>query len=176
MARADDGHGVARHDHTYCIAIGSNQRHPVFGRPRDVVASAMEILHQTLGTVTARSPIVDSAPVGPSQRRYANAAVMIDTRLNPLSLLACLHEAEAAFGRVRRGQIWRTRTLDLDIVLWSGGIFAVPELLIPHPQFRGRDFVLSPAAAIAPGWKDPITGFTLRQLHARLTRSRPALR
>lgn len=160
--------GVAKADQTYLIALGSNQRHRVFGAPREVVATAMELLDGTAGTVTARSNIIDSAPVGPSRRRYSNAALLLDTRLQPLSLLAVLNEAEAALGRVRRGQSWRARVLDLDIVLWSGGIVATPDLLVPHPRFRTRDFVLKPAAQIAPQWRDPLTALTLRQLTARL--------
>jgi len=156
--------------HRYLIALGSNQRHPHFGPPRAVLAAAMDILDETLGTVKARSPIIDSAPVGPSQRRYANAALVLKSKLEPEGLLHCLQEAEAAFGRERRGQRWRSRVLDLDIVLWDGGIYAAPDLLVPHPLFRQRDFVLGPAAAVAPDWRDPLTGFTLRQLHARLTR------
>jgi 2-amino-4-hydroxy-6-hydroxymethyldihydropteridine diphosphokinase len=58
--------------------------------------------------------------------------------------------------------------LDLDIVLWSGGPWASERLVIPHPEFRSRAFVLAPAAAVAPGWRDPVTGRTLRQLNARL--------
>ncbi|WP_271078776.1 2-amino-4-hydroxy-6-hydroxymethyldihydropteridine diphosphokinase [Aurantiacibacter sp. MUD61] len=163
----DDLVGVAKADHTYVIALGSNQRHQLFGRPREIVAMAMELLDGTAGTVTACSHIVDSDPVGPSQRRFANAALLLETRLNPLSLLAVLHEAEAALGRQRRGQRWQTRVLDLDIVLWSGGIVATHDLIIPHPLFRERDFVLGPAAEIAPDWRDPLSGFTLRQLAAR---------
>lgn len=162
--------------HRYIIALGSNQRHPHFGSPRAVVAAASDILDGTLGKVSARSPVIDSAPVGPSQRRYANAALVLKSKLEPPGLLACLHEAEAAFGRKRSGQRWRARTLDLDIVLWDGGMFASPDLLIPHPLFRQRDFVLGPAAAIAPGWRDPLTGLSLRHLHARLTRRSPVPR
>ncbi|WP_338242688.1 2-amino-4-hydroxy-6-hydroxymethyldihydropteridine diphosphokinase [Aurantiacibacter hainanensis] len=162
--------------HRYIIAVGSNQRHPHFGPPRAVVAAAMDILDETLGKVRARSPIMDSAPVGPSQRRYANAALLLKSKLEPEGLLHCLQEAEAAFGRVRRGQRWRARVLDLDIVLWDGGIFASPELLVPHPLFRQRDFVLRPAATVAPDWRDPLTGLSVKHLLARLTSHRPTPR
>ena len=64
------------------------------------------------------------------------------------------------------------RVLDLDIVLWSGGAWGSPGVTIPHPAFAQRDFVLHPAAAIAPGWRDPITGRTIAQLRSRLTRPR----
>jgi 2-amino-4-hydroxy-6-hydroxymethyldihydropteridine diphosphokinase len=63
--------------------------------------------------------------------------------------------------------------LDLDIILWSEGSWAGPELIVPHPEFRRRFFVLEPLAEIAPRWRDPLTGLTIRQLLARLRRGRP---
>ncbi len=125
-----------------------------------------------LGQAQALSKVIETAPIGPSQRRYANAALVLETDIHPGELLAALHAIEADFGRRRMGQRWRSRVLDLDIVLWSGGIVAKPALQIPHPAFRQRAFVLGPAAQIAPGWRDPLTGLTLAQLHARLTRPR----
>jgi 2-amino-4-hydroxy-6-hydroxymethyldihydropteridine diphosphokinase len=111
--------------------------------------------------------------MGPSQRRYANGAVLVRSELEPVAMLALLKRIEREFGRRSGGRRWRARVLDLDIVLWSGGYWSSPELTIPHPQFRERGFVLWPAKAIVPGWRDPVSGLTLRQLHARLTRPRP---
>lgn len=138
-----------------------------------MVVAAADLIDETLGRVLARSPIIDSAPVGPSLRRYANAALVLNSTLDPHELLAALQWLEAQLGRKRRGQRWRSRTIDLDIILWSGGVVAAPGLKVPHPLFRERDFVLRPAAAIAPHWRDPLTGLSLAQLHARLTRRRP---
>ena len=140
-----------------------------------MLATALEGL-AALGTVSARSAVIASAPVGPSQREYANAAAVLHTRRDPPALLQALQRMEAAFGRLRRGQRWRARVLDLDIVLWSGGSFAAPGLTIPHPLFRTRNFVLTPALGIAGKWRDPVSGHTVSQLHARLTRPRPLLR
>ncbi len=125
--------------------------------------------------VFAQSPVISSAPVGPSQRTYANAAVVIASPLDPPTMLARLHEIEAHFGRERRGQRWQARVLDLDIILWSGGIWAedLPALSIPHPAMRTRGFVLTPAAMIVPDWRDPVTGLTIRQLQSRFTRPKP---
>jgi 2-amino-4-hydroxy-6-hydroxymethyldihydropteridine diphosphokinase len=125
--------------------------------------------------VFAQSRIIESAPLGPSRRRYANAAVLIATALEPGDLLERLHDIERHFGRDRSGQRWRARPLDLDIILWSGGLWesAAPDLAIPHPAFRNRAFVLAPAAEIAPALRDPISGLTLRQLFHRLNRPKP---
>lgn len=125
--------------------------------------------------VFASSPLLISAPIGPSQRRYANAAVTVATRLDPPTLLERLQGIEAHFGRQRRGQRWRARTLDIDILLWSGGIWTSqsPVLAIPHPLFRRRGFVLSPARSIAPDWRDPVTGLRIQHLFHRLNRPNP---
>ena len=122
------------------------------------------------------APVLLSDPVGPSLRRYANSAAVIETQIDPPALLARLKRLEREFGRRGGGQRWTSRVLDLDVILWSGGPFADDALTIPHPLFRKRDFVLAPAAHIAPDWRDPITGFTVRQLHARLTRPRAVRR
>ena len=84
-----------------------------------------------LGTVVARSKIIASAPIGPAQRRFANAVCVIESEYDPPALLAGLKRIEREFGR-RAGQRWGDRVIDLDIVLWSGGIWANPSLSIPH--------------------------------------------
>lgn len=110
--------------------------------------------------------------MGPSSRRFANAAAVVSTQLSPPDLLGRLLEVESHFGRARTGQSWRARVLDLDILLWSGGIWAdsSPALSIPHPGLRLRGFVLTPAAMIAADWRDPVTGLTIRQLQSRFNR------
>lgn len=151
---------------SYLIALGSNRRHPSFGRPRDVVRAAMEEL-AALGTVTARSSIIRTDPIGPAQRRFANAACVIECEYDPPSLLAGLKRTEREFGR-RDGKRWGDRVLDLDIVLWSSGRVESRSLTIPHKEFRNRAFVLEPANEIASNWHDPVTGLSVRQLLARL--------
>lgn len=156
----------------YLIALGSNRPHGRHGRPRGVLDAAVIALVERGIDMLRVSPIITTPPLGPSHRRYANCAAIIETALGPPELLALLKNVESNFGRRSGGQRWSARVLDLDIVLWDGGTFADPELTIPHPLFRQRRFVLDPATAIAPDWRDPITGYTLRQLRARLTAQR----
>lgn len=153
--------------HRYVIALGSNVRHHRHGRPEQVLRASLDALGAAGLKVEAASPVLRSAPLGPSLRRYANAAALVESRLDPDALMDRLLVIEDAFGRRRGGQRWAARVLDLDIVLWDGGMFAGADLVIPHPQFRLRDFVLRPAMTIAAGWRDPLTGLTLRQLNYR---------
>ena len=160
----------------YLIALGSNKRHHRYGPPERVLAAALEALGQAGVAVLANAPILRSAPLGPSRRRYANSAALVETALAPDDLLDLLKGIERRFGRCRGGQRWAARVLDLDIVLWSGGAWSAPGLTVPHIAFRSRAFVLTPAMALAPAWRDPVSGLSLRQLHTRLTRPRPLLR
>jgi len=120
------------------------------------------------------SATIRSRPIGPSLRTFANAVAIVETRLDPGELLARLKRIEHKLGRRQRGQRWQARVIDLDIILWSGGIWAMPDLTVPHIEFRKRAFVLGPLADIAGGWRDPISGRSVRQLKARLDRKRPA--
>jgi len=158
--------------HLYAIGIGSNQ--PLSRRltPRRIVEAAVLALDAKPLRVKAVAPVMTSRPLGPSARDYANGAVLIRTRLTPPELLDRLQTVEARFGR-RRHRRWGARTLDLDILLWDGGIHASPRLNIPHPAFADRGFVLAPLCAIAARWRDPMSGLSVGQLAARVRRAKP---
>lgn len=156
---------------TYLIALGSNRRHHRIGTPPRVLEAAMLDLASVGIDILAAAPIICSSPIGPSRRTYANSAAVVATALEPPALLALLKSVEARYG-TRRGQRWSARTLDLDIIWWSGGIWAsrTPDLTIPHLRLRERRFVLQPIAMIAPELRDPVSGRTFAQLLHRITR------
>ncbi len=156
----------------YAIGLGSNRRHPRFGDPRAVLMAALAALESDDIEAVDASPIIATAPLGPSRRRYANAVALVASTLTPPEMLARLQAIEAAFGR-RTGQRWGARTLDLDILLWSGGVWSDAVLNIPHPAMAQRDFVLGPLRAIVPDWRHPLTAHSVRQLAARLVRAKP---
>ena len=131
----------------------------------------MKALNQ-VGSVRRTSSILETAPLGPSSRRFANAVALISCQLDPAKLLCELKAIEHTFGR-RRGRRWGERVLDLDIIFWSVGAYGSRRLTIPHPAYRERLFVLRPAAQIVPDWRDPITGLSVRHLCARLTQPKP---
>lgn len=156
----------------YAIGLGSNRRHARFGDPRAVLMAALAALESDDIEAVDASPIIASDPIGPSRRRYANAVALVASTLTPPQMLARLHAIEAAFGR-RVGQPWSARTLDLDILLWSGGVWSDAALTIPHPAIEQRAFVLGPLRAIVPNWQHPLHRRSVRQLAARLGRPKP---
>lgn len=157
----------------YLIALGSNRRHHRHGPPAKVLRAALAALEAAgAGRVESVAPIIASAPLGPSLRTYANGAAVVFSDLMPDDMLQALKSTELAFGRKQGGRRWAARVLDLDIVLWNGGKWRSDGLFVPHIAFRTRAFVLGPARAIAPNWRDPVTALRISQLHARLTRPR----
>jgi 2-amino-4-hydroxy-6-hydroxymethyldihydropteridine diphosphokinase len=160
--------------HTYLVALGSNMRVPGIGAPRAVIAAALHAVEKEGLHLLAAAPTVESAAIGPSLRRYANSVAAVQCELGPPQMLALLQDLERRFGRTRaqrRGQRWRSRALDLDIVMWSGGVWESAGLCVPHREMRARDFVLGPATRIARDWRDPVSGLTIGQLDARLARA-----
>ncbi|MGQ0558375.1 MAG: 2-amino-4-hydroxy-6-hydroxymethyldihydropteridine diphosphokinase [Sphingosinicella sp.] len=154
----------------YAIALGGNRRSR-YGSPAAALRAAIAAL-DGLGEVECASAIRASPALGPAGRAFANAAVLLATRLEPPELLSALKAIERRFGR-RPGMKWGSRVLDLDIILWSNGCWGGPGPVIPHSEFRVRDFVLAPLVEIAPAWRDPVSHLTMRQLLVRLHRSLP---
>lgn len=152
-------------EYLYIIALGSNRRHHKHGRPRDIIFSALEAIEQKHISVYDHSNIIETPAIGPSLRNFANSAAIILSPLSPDALLLQLQVIERDFGD-RRGQKWSARCLDIDIILWSGGIWssANPALSIPHPLYHKRDFVLQPAAQIAGNWIDPIRNIQINHI------------
>jgi 2-amino-4-hydroxy-6-hydroxymethyldihydropteridine diphosphokinase len=97
------------------------------------------------------------------QRAFLNAAVAGGFEGTARALMAALLAIELERGRVRphRGA---ARTLDLDLVLFDDLVVSEADLVVPHPRFRERLFVLEPLAQVAGEWVDPVTGQTVREL------------
>ncbi len=161
---------VSGANHLYAIAIGSNRLHGRFGRPPQVVETAIACLDRDFSLFDA-SPILINKAQGGAGRDFANAVALVESDLDPPQMLSRLKALEREFGR-RRGRRWAARVLDLDIVGWSGGRWRSRALIIPHPAAPKRDFVVEPLAAIAPSWQlqAPLTA---RHLAHRLARRRP---
>ncbi len=109
----------------------------------------------------------DTAPVGVgAQPRFLNAAAVGETTLDARALLDALLQVEASLGR-ERPVPGAPRTVDLDLILYGDSVIDEPGLVVPHPRFRERRFVLAPLAEVAGDWRDPVTGLSISGLLAR---------
>lgn len=111
------------------------------------------------------SRVVDTAPLGPPQPRFLNAALELETGLPPRQLLRVLQAVERE--ALRRPSVrWGPRSLDLDLLLMGDLQLAEPGLRLPHPGLAARRFVLAPLAELCPGQVVPGNGRTVAALLA----------
>ncbi|MCB2224403.1 MAG: 2-amino-4-hydroxy-6-hydroxymethyldihydropteridine diphosphokinase [Actinobacteria bacterium] len=117
------------------------------------------------GRIVAVSPLYETVPVGgPPQGPFLNAVVVLDTDDGPRRLLDACLRIERSRGRERRER-WGPRTLDLDLLLHTGGPVDEPGLTVPHPRLAERRFVLAP---LLDAWAEAALpdGTPLRQVAA----------
>lgn len=160
-----EGDEVPEHPVPVAFGLGSN-----LGERPEYLAAGLAALHATI-EVTAVSSIWVSAPVGYlDQPDFLNAVVVGTTRMAPRALLAVAQEAESAAGRQRlipNGP----RTLDIDLLLYGELRTRMPGLILPHPRWRERSFVLAPLNEVAAAWLDPESGASVADITAALARS-----
>jgi len=130
------------------VALGGN-----LGDTRTYLHRALDALAQLpQSRLVAVSHFYRTPPWGlREQPRFLNAAAELDTSLAPHALLDALLEIERAAGRVREGERWGPRTLDLDLLHVDGVVMHDARLTLPHPRIAERAFVLLPLAELAPG-------------------------
>ncbi len=110
-------------------------------------------------TLVKYSSFYRSKPVGPdNQPDFINAVALLNSGLTALQLLGRLQSIENRHGRIRDGQRWGPRTLDLDMLMYGNEIINEPELMVPHPEIRHRNFVLIPLLELAPDIRIPGLG------------------
>ena len=124
------------------VALGSN----VGDRERHL-STALERLAAVPGvSVLRRSGFVDSAFVGdgPPQGPVLNAVAELETTLSPHALLDVLRALEVEAGRAFPHPRHHPRELDLDLLFFGDAAVDTRELVVPHPRWHERDFVVEP--------------------------------
>jgi 2-amino-4-hydroxy-6-hydroxymethyldihydropteridine diphosphokinase len=144
------------------VALGSNLESR-FGDRRANLLEAVRRVGE-LGEVRSVSSFYETEPVGfVAQPRFLNAALVLETALEPPELMRGLLAVERAMGRERvvaKGP----RVIDLDLLLYDDVVMETGELVLPHPEMQERRFVLEPLAEIAPGMVHPVLGLTVGEL------------
>lgn len=169
------------------IALGGNVPSKQ-GDSAHTLQAALQRLEQLGASIEAVSRFYKTPcfPVGAGPD-YVNAAARLTCDASPQDILTMLHDVEAYFGR-ERVRRWGQRTLDLDLIAIGDVVLPddptyrawrdlplerqtqeAPEtLILPHPRIQDRAFVLVPLADVAPDWRHPVSGCTVRQMRDAL--------
>jgi len=128
------------------IAFGSN----LGDRNKNILRAISLLKAHPKIKIKKISSIIETKPEGgPKQGRFLNGAVKIETGLSIEDLLSVLQDIEKQLGRTRAVKNG-PRTIDLDIIFYGDEVINKPGLIIPHPRWRQRQFVVGPLREIAP--------------------------
>ena len=117
------------------------------------------------------SSFYETEPWGVKEQNwFLNAAIYIQTELEPLSLLKTIQSIENQLGRNREKESkWHERTIDIDILSYDDKILSIPNTLtIPHPYMHLRAFVLVPMLEIGENFVHPILKKNISELYDEL--------
>jgi 2-amino-4-hydroxy-6-hydroxymethyldihydropteridine diphosphokinase len=146
--------------HIAYIGVGSNLGDKV----HQCEQGLREILRVDRHRLLARSSLYKTQPLGVlDQDWFVNAAIKIETDLEPHELLRSLREIESRLGR-RETFRWGPRAIDLDILFFDEETIQTEELTIPHPRLQERQFVLIPLVEIDRHFVHPVLQKTVFQL------------
>ncbi len=140
-----------------------------------LVKAVRDIAHYPDTTLRQYSSLYETEPVGmkqPGGSNFFNLCCAVETTLDPFRMLGRIQETERSLGRYRAPvsgdkRRYRSRTIDIDILLYGGRIIFTNELVIPHPLLHERRFVLTPLAEIAAAVIHPLFRLTVRELNDR---------
>lgn len=152
------------------LALGSN-----VGKGDQQFDSAIKSLREHLIDIE-QAPRYTSKAVGfTDQPDFLNTIIKAQTDLSPQELLAFTQITEQKVGRVRRFR-WGPREIDIDIIFYDNQVIDEPNLVIPHPRFADRDFVLKPLNDLNSELIDPVSKQTVKQLYELLPAKNRAIK
>lgn len=140
------------------LSLGSN-----VGEREEHLRYAIRGLSRQLTDVKVSSPYQTRPRAATPQPQFLNAAVVASCALDAEELLGLTKGLEWLAGR-RPGPRDAPRPLDIDLLLFGDRQFHRPEIVVPHPLLRDRQFVLAPLAEIAPGLVVPPDKVTVEDL------------
>jgi 2-amino-4-hydroxy-6-hydroxymethyldihydropteridine diphosphokinase len=150
---------------TVYLSIGSNIE------PRAQYISQCIKLIREMSQVRLISSVYETKPLGfESETTFFNLMVAIDTKMTPLELLSATKTIEQQLGRKTKSNqgIYESRVIDIDIILFGRQIIISEELIIPHPHYGERNFVLLPLIEIAEEATDPLTQQSIKECYSNI--------
>ncbi len=145
------------------------------------------------GSGLRTSRLFETPPIGGpgGQSPFLNAVAAFATEASAAEVLDVLQHAEQQLGRERNDR-WGARSIDLDVVLHGrlcgeapagrrgliggrGPIGSAGALVVPHPRYTARKFVVVPACDVAADFCDPRFGWSLADLAAHLDAAPPSM-
>ncbi|TWU04965.1 2-amino-4-hydroxy-6-hydroxymethyldihydropteridine diphosphokinase [Stieleria varia] len=160
------------------VSFGSNlgDRHRLIADAAALLSQSAVVADSSLDANFRASRLFQTPPIGGpgGQEPFLNAVAAFDTRASAREVLLLLQHLETELGRQRKRR-WDARSIDLDVVLHGQLVGGGTGLIVPHPRYTARQFVLQPACDVAAEFRDPRFGWTLQRLAEHLNAGVPSI-
>lgn len=137
--------------HKLYLGLGSN-----LGNREENIRRALALIDERVGSVYRVSSLIETDPVGfSSNHRFINLVCLVHTMMSPMSCLRETQKIEQELGRTQKSTCTDgilqhfDRTIDIDLLTYDDIIMDTPELTLPHPRMKDRDFVMLPMEEIS---------------------------
>lgn len=135
------------------------------GDRKTTFAKARLLIGERLGKIARESSLYESEAWGfESNTTFLNQVLEVQTTLTPLDLLEGIQEVEGELGRVRSGNGYESRLIDIDILFYDNLAIDMPILVIPHPHLHERMFTLAPLSELIPDFIHPALNKSISDL------------
>lgn len=155
----------------FYFSLGTN-----LGDKEQNLRIAVQKIEGRIGKVISLSAFYSTVPWRfTSENNFLNAALCVETSLEPFEVLRVTQEIEYEMGRIHKSRegVYHDRVIDIDLLLcfvFDGSplILDTTELKLPHPLMHERDFVMRPLVQIAPELVHPILKKRMQELYNNL--------
>ena len=137
--------------HKLYLGLGSN-----LGNREENIRRALALIDERVGSVYRVSSPIETDPVGfSSNHKFINLVCLVHTMMSPMSCLRETQKIEQELGRTQKSTCTDgilqhfDRPIDIDLLTYDDITMDTPELTLPHPRMKDRDFVMLPLEEIS---------------------------
>ena len=141
------------------FSIGSNK-----GNRSQLINEAIDKIDISVWKVELKSSIYETQSWGFKSNNFFNVCLLIESSLSVESIFNKILKIEKDMGRLKSGNKYSDRCIDIDILFVEDIIVNSKNLIIPHPRLHLRKFVLTPMLDLTPDLIHPILNKSIKQL------------
>lgn len=132
------------------LSLGAN----LGNRLLQLQTAKKRIIAQKGVSFVAQSPVYETEPVevlpADCELHFLNAVIIIETALPIPELIARFQSVEHELGRRPTRKSNASRLMDIDIIYADNSRIELEDVIVPHPRWFKRRFVVQPLSDVRP--------------------------
>ncbi len=133
--------------------MGSN-----LGNRFEYLQQAVDAIFEEIGVIVKISSVYENPAMGFEGRDFLNCVLWIQTDMTPMKVLNTCLGIERQLGRERKKtKKYTSRPIDIDLLFVDDLVQDSKKLILPHPEFPNRRFVIQPMAEVNAQFIHPVS-------------------